>query len=64
MAAVAEVAREQPGRMLEQADFVGHIGKENILPHVQAALDRAKELKASFEGLGTEIAEDLRKAAL
>ena len=38
-------AREQPASMLEQADFVRRIGKENILPHVQAALERAREQK-------------------
>jgi sulfate permease, SulP family len=42
-------AREQPGRMLKQAEFVRHIGKENILPHVEAALNRAKELEGMLE---------------
>jgi SulP family sulfate permease len=37
-------AREQPAQMLEQAEFVGHLGRENILPHVQAALRRAREV--------------------
>jgi SulP family sulfate permease len=57
-------AREQPARMLEKADFVSHIGAENILPHVQGALDRARELHEGFEGLGKEIAADLGHAAL
>jgi SulP family sulfate permease len=57
-------AREQPARMLEQAEFVRHVGKENILPHVQAALTRAREVNTSFEGLGKEIAADLQSAAL
>ncbi len=35
-------AREQPAFMLQQPEFVRRIGKENILPHVQAALERAK----------------------
>jgi hypothetical protein len=30
--------------MLERADFVGQIGRENILPHIDAALARAREL--------------------
>jgi len=38
--------------MLAQAEFNDHLGKKNILPHVQAALHRAKELNATFEGLG------------
>ena len=57
-------AREQPARILEQAEFVQHIGRENILPHVEAALTRATELNTTFEGLGKEIAADLRHAAL
>jgi SulP family sulfate permease len=57
-------AREQPARMLEQAEFVRHLGRENILPHVKAALNRAREVNTSFEGLGKEIAADFRHAAL
>jgi sulfate permease, SulP family len=57
-------AREQPARMLKQAEFVHHLGRENILPHVQAALNRAREVELSFEGLGKEIAADLMKAPL
>ena len=37
-------ARRQPRKMLERADFVSHIGQENILPHVDAALARARIL--------------------
>jgi SulP family sulfate permease len=37
-------ARHQPARFLDQAEFVEHVGPENILPHVQAALKRAAEL--------------------
>ncbi len=40
-------ARRQPATMLEQADFVRHIGQDNILPHVQAALERAREVHAA-----------------
>ena len=57
-------ARQQPAKMLEQAEFIRHIGRENILPHVAAALDRAREVKTSFDGLGKEIARDLQHAAL
>ena len=37
-------ARHQPAQLLEQAEFVEHVGKDNILPHVQAALKRAESL--------------------
>lgn len=29
---------------MTQAGFETHIGRENILPHVQAALERARQL--------------------
>lgn len=37
-------ARSQPARLLEQAEFVEHIGKDNIVPHIQAALHRARTI--------------------
>jgi SulP family sulfate permease len=37
-------ARDQPAAFLDQAEFVSHVGQANILPHVQAALERAREL--------------------
>jgi sulfate permease, SulP family len=55
-------AREQPARMLKQAKFVRHLGRDNILPHVEAALKRAREVGTSFDGLGKEIAADLTHA--
>jgi SulP family sulfate permease len=56
-------AREQPARLLEQSDFVEHIGAKNILPHVAAALARAREINEDFGGLGSEIARDYRAHA-
>ena len=37
-------AREQPAKLLHQAEFRHHIGEANILPHVEAALARAAEI--------------------
>jgi SulP family sulfate permease len=34
-------AREQPARLMHQAEFELHVGKENIGPHTPAALERA-----------------------
>jgi SulP family sulfate permease len=53
-------ARDQPAELLHRADFIGHIGRENVLPHVEAALQRAAEIEAGFGGVGEEIAEELR----
>jgi sulfate permease, SulP family len=57
-------ARRQPASMLEHADFIQHIGRDNILPHVQAALDRAREIHAQFDGVGAEAARDFETAPL
>ncbi|MGC4044777.1 MAG: sulfate permease [Armatimonas sp.] len=37
-------AREQPANLLRQAEFRQHVGEENILPHVEAALSRASDI--------------------
>jgi len=37
-------AREQPAQLMHQAEFERHVGRENICPHVQAALERAGQL--------------------
>ncbi len=40
-------AREQPGRLMQQAGFEEHIGAENICPHITAAIERAIILQAA-----------------
>jgi SulP family sulfate permease len=57
-------ARRQPAWFLEQAAFVGHVGRANIVPHVQAALDRAAEIRSRFSGVGEDAARDLERVAL
>ena len=37
-------ALPQPARMMAKADFHRHVGEENILPNVAAALERAEEV--------------------
>jgi SulP family sulfate permease len=39
-------APPQPSRLMHQAEFERHVGERNILPDVQAAIDRAAELHA------------------
>jgi hypothetical protein len=41
---------------MEQADFHRHIGDENILPNVQAALRRAEEIWRAIESSRREQA--------
>jgi SulP family sulfate permease len=53
-------ARDQPAELLATADVVEEIGRENILPHVESALQRARAISASFSGVGLEIAGDMQ----
>jgi SulP family sulfate permease len=55
-------ARAQPAQLLRRAQFVATVGAKNILPNVNAALDRAREIHDSFDGLGAEFAADLPPA--
>ena len=42
-------ARDQPARFLEQAEFIQHVGAENIRPHVESALERAEQIWTGSE---------------
>jgi sulfate permease, SulP family len=57
-------ARDQPARLLEQAEFVEHMGRQNVLPHIEAALERARQINAEFGGVGQEMAADFQKTIL
>jgi SulP family sulfate permease len=39
-------AREQPATMMAMAEFESRVGRENICPHVESALERAREIHA------------------
>ena len=52
-------ARQQPAELLAGSEFVEQVGRENILPHVQAALKRAREVTATFNGVGTKMAAEM-----
>jgi SulP family sulfate permease len=57
-------ARDQPSQLILRSDFVKHVGPENVLPHVQAALDRASEIQGDFEGIGRELAVEMETRPL
>jgi len=38
-------ARDQPSRLISGSEFLQHVGAENVLPHVRAALARASEIQ-------------------
>ncbi len=40
-------AMEQPSKLLLQPRFIAHVGQENIMPNIQAALERAEEVSAT-----------------
>jgi SulP family sulfate permease len=57
-------ASNQPADLLERSAFIEKIGRQNVLPHIQAALDRAKEVMQDFGGVGTEMAHDFEKSKI
>jgi sulfate permease, SulP family len=57
-------ARFQPARLLQRGDFVEHVGERNILPNVEVALRRAREIHESFDGIGSSVAHDMLNARL
>jgi sulfate permease, SulP family len=57
-------ARDQPSQLISRSDFLKHVGAENVLPHIQAALDRANEIQGDFEGIGRELALEMEHRPL
>ncbi len=57
-------ARQQPAALLHQTEFIEHVGADNLVPHVQAALARAEQIQADFSGVGAATARDLATASL
>jgi SulP family sulfate permease len=57
-------AREQPAELLAGSEFVARIGQQNILPNVEAALNRAREIAGAFAGVGPELAATMGHVAL
>jgi SulP family sulfate permease len=57
-------ARDQPLAMLTSGDFLAHLGRENLLPHVEAAIERAKQINAAFGGVGSEMADDFTNSPI
>jgi sulfate permease, SulP family len=53
-------ARSQPAQLLRQSPFLQYLGEENMLPHVEAALSRAREV---YEGRVQSALAQLEPAA-
>jgi SulP family sulfate permease len=52
-------ARDQPSDLISRSDFLKRIGAQNVLPNVQAALNRARDLQGDFAGIGRELAHEM-----
>jgi len=57
-------AREQPSELIARSEFLQHVGAANVLPNVDAALARAREIQGDFAGVGRESALDLEHRPL
>ncbi len=57
-------ARDQPSRLISGSDFLKHVGAENVLPHVQAALARSQEILQDFSGIGRDMARQMEQTPL
>jgi SulP family sulfate permease len=56
-------AREQPARLMHQAEFAEHVGADNISPSIAAALERAKVLYQELEQKNLQAVGDGRQAS-
>ena len=45
-------ARPQPAKLMQQAEFERHVGRDNICPHITAALERAKAVYVKPSDVG------------
>ena len=57
-------AREQPAELLAGSEFVDQVGRENILPNIEAALERARDILSAFNGTGPEMAAEFGRMSL
>src|SRR5271169_5539241 len=54
-------AREQPARLMHQAEFGEHVGTENICPSIEKALERARVLYHEME---QRVQDEVRSCAI
>jgi SulP family sulfate permease len=55
-------ARRQPAQLIQDSELVHRIGPDNIVAHIQAALERAKGLYEGFNGVGHQLARELTRS--
>jgi SulP family sulfate permease len=52
-------ARKQPAKLIRHSKLARRIGADNVVADVRAALQRAHQLHANFNGLGEHMAREL-----
>jgi SulP family sulfate permease len=52
-------ARKQPAKLIRHSDLPEILGKDNIVPHVDAALSRAQIVYRGFNGVAEHLAQEL-----
>jgi SulP family sulfate permease len=57
-------ARNQPSQLISRSDFLKQVGPENVLPNIQSALVRVNEIQGDFEGIGRELALEMKDRPL
>src|SRR6202453_4435802 len=57
-------ARNQPSQLISRSDFLKRVGPENVLPNIQSALVRVSEIQGDFEGIGRELAIEMKDRPL
>ena len=57
-------ARNQPSQLISRSDFLKHVGPENVLPNIQAALAHVNEIRGDFEGIARELALEMEHRPL
>jgi len=57
-------AREQPSKLIQRSDLLDEVGTNNVLPNIQAALQRACQIQSDFEGIGRELALEMESRPL
>ena len=57
-------ARDQPSKLIGGSEFLEHVGAENVLPHIRAALERAADIQSGFAGVGKHLAQEISRRPL
>jgi SulP family sulfate permease len=45
-------ARPQPAKLMRQVEFARHVGRDNLCPHITAALERARAVYERAAAVG------------